>query len=240
MIAVAAHQVFELAEALGVRRHHARLVEHQHAQLVAGVQQFRAWAGCARCGRRCSPSPAVCGRGNTEPRRAARRPRPAWSWWLQVPLSLTDLPFRRKPFSRVEAQRADAEGGLVAVRDGAAGFDFGDQLVQIALLRATTAPAASPISAVRRCGHPTRRLALAPWRPCRPSCPRDREWWKSRARSGAPLPSLSTSVRIGTRGLAGAHLGAHQGAPLVDVHRLRLDQPDVAIDARAFVEPAVA
>ncbi len=41
MIAVAPHEILELAQAFGIRRHHARLVEDQHAQLVAGVEQLR-------------------------------------------------------------------------------------------------------------------------------------------------------------------------------------------------------
>ena len=40
-IAVAAHQIPELAQAFRIRRHHARLIENQHAQLVAGIEQLR-------------------------------------------------------------------------------------------------------------------------------------------------------------------------------------------------------
>ena len=40
MVTVAADQAFELAQALGIRRHHAGLVHHQHAQTVAGVKQL--------------------------------------------------------------------------------------------------------------------------------------------------------------------------------------------------------
>src|ERR1019366_2316689 len=42
------------------------------------------------------------------------------------------------------------------------------------------------------------------------------------------------------RGFAGAHLGARERAPLLDVHRIGLHQPDVPIDAGALVEPTVA
>ena len=56
----------------------------------------------------------------------------------------------------------------------------------------------------------------------------------------APLPWFSTSVRIRTRGLAGPHLGARERAPLLHVHRVGLHQPDVPVNARALVEPAVA
>ncbi len=38
MIAIAADEVGELVQAFGVGRHHARLVEDQHAELVAGVE----------------------------------------------------------------------------------------------------------------------------------------------------------------------------------------------------------
>ena len=43
MVAVAADQILKLAQAIGIRRHHARLVKHQHAEIVAGIEQ---------CGRR--------------------------------------------------------------------------------------------------------------------------------------------------------------------------------------------
>ena len=41
MIAVAPDHVLELRQAFRVRGQHARLVEHQHAEFVAGVEQFR-------------------------------------------------------------------------------------------------------------------------------------------------------------------------------------------------------
>jgi hypothetical protein len=37
MIAVAPHQIAELGQALGIRRHHPRLVENQHPQFVARI-----------------------------------------------------------------------------------------------------------------------------------------------------------------------------------------------------------
>ncbi len=41
MIAIAADEIGELAQAFRIRRHHARLIEDQHAELVAGVEQLR-------------------------------------------------------------------------------------------------------------------------------------------------------------------------------------------------------
>ena len=49
MVAVAPHQVFELAQAFGIRRHHARLVESPACPARRRRPAVRAWAGCARC-----------------------------------------------------------------------------------------------------------------------------------------------------------------------------------------------
>ena len=57
----------------------------------------RAWAGCARCGRRCSPFLQLADAVVLHDREPA--PTPAWSWWLQVPFTLTALPLRKKPFA---------------------------------------------------------------------------------------------------------------------------------------------
>ena len=42
------------------------------------------------------------------------------------------------------------------------------------------------------------------------------------------------------RGRAGAHLRAHESAPVRHVHRVGLGEPHVPVDAHAFVEPALA
>jgi hypothetical protein len=41
MIAVAPHQMLKLLQPLGVRRHHPRLVQKEHAHLIACIQQLR-------------------------------------------------------------------------------------------------------------------------------------------------------------------------------------------------------
>ena len=43
------------------------------------------------------------------PRRAGPRQRPAWSWWLQVPLSFTGQAVEQKALFRVERDGANAE-----------------------------------------------------------------------------------------------------------------------------------
>ena len=55
----------------------------------------------------------------------------------------------------------------------------------------------------------------------------------------APLPWFSTSVRIKTV-LHPAAPRRDEGSPLLHVNRVRLHQPDVPINSRALVEPAIA
>src|SRR5439155_20897854 len=43
MISIAANQSFELAQAFRVRRHHPRLVHHEHAEAIARVREFGRW-----------------------------------------------------------------------------------------------------------------------------------------------------------------------------------------------------
>ena len=51
---------------------------------------------------------------------------------------------------------------------------------------------------------------------------------------------FSISVVIARDARSGCDGGSNVGAPVRDMQRVRLGQPDVAIDARAFIEPAFA
>jgi len=86
MVAIASHQVRELAQAFGIRGHHAGLIEHQHTQFVAGIEQLRRRRVCATCGRRYSPSPEASGHGNTALRPATPRPAPRGPGGYRFPL----------------------------------------------------------------------------------------------------------------------------------------------------------
>ena len=176
MIAVAPHQIGELAQAFGVRRHHARLVEHQHAQLVAGVEQFRRGRIVRGAQRSCSPSPAACGCGSTARSRAARRPLRRGPGDCRCP-SASRLAVQKEALLRVELDGANAEGRFVAIDDFAADLDLGHQLVEVALLERPEERPAAPRSPVRSSARLARGIEVAiRGRLFRPRCRRDREW----------------------------------------------------------------
>ena len=79
MIAVAADEILKLAQPFGIRRHHARLIEDQHAQLVAGIEQLRRGrivrGAQAVAAHLLQLAHAVVLHGVGQ-----RRAQPAWSW----------------------------------------------------------------------------------------------------------------------------------------------------------------
>ena len=134
MIAVAPDHVLELRKTFRVRRQHARLVEHQHSEFVAGVEKLRR-------------------------RRVVRRANGVAAHFLQLPhaeilhgirqghadagmilvvaraLHLDRLAVQEEALVSVELQVANPEARFIAIRYGPAGLDLGDQLVEVPLLQ---------------------------------------------------------------------------------------------------------
>ncbi len=195
MVAVAADEIFKLAQAFGIRRHHARLVEDQHAQLVAGVEQLRR-GRIVRGAQAVAAHLLQLAHAVVLHRVGQRRAQAGVVLVIAGAFHLDRLAVEEQAFLRVELDGADAEARLVAIDNVAAGAHFGHQRVEIALferpelrladghllLVGLIAPAA--MAADGRDGLADR------------SCPWDREPWKPRARWRLAWPSLLTSVRI--------------------------------------------
>ncbi len=132
VVAVAPDQVFELVQAFGVRRHHASFVEHQHAQLVGGVEQFRR----GRIVRRAKGIAAHLlqfAHAEVLDRVRNRRAHPCVILVIAGSLELDGLAVQQEALLGIECADADAEGRLITISDCAAHFDLRNELVQIAL-----------------------------------------------------------------------------------------------------------
>ena len=120
VIAVAAHEILELASALRIRRHHARLIEHQHAQLVAGVEQFgrgrvvRRAEGVAAHLLQLADAVVLHGVGQ-------RRAEPGVVLVIAGALQLDRLAVEEEALLRVELDDANAERRFVPIDDRPAG-----------------------------------------------------------------------------------------------------------------------
>ena len=130
VIAVAPDHALELAPGLGLRAEEARLVEHQHAQPIAGVEQL----GRRRVVRRAIGVAAHL----LEPldaeglQRVGKRRAHAGVVLMVARALQLDVPVvQEEPVVGVEAQRANAEGRLAAVDLGAVDLDARDQRVEV-------------------------------------------------------------------------------------------------------------
>ena len=236
MVAITHDHLFEMVELVFRRAHQAVFVEHQHAQPVAGIEQF----GRGRIVRTTIGVAAKClqvrdaeilkriGKGRTHP-----------SVVLVVvgAFQFDVLAVQEKTMVGVEPYRADPEGCFITVHHGAAGADRGDEFVQMGRFD-------GPEPGIGNLHHAGKFAVVPGLEP--------------------GLPDLSLCDRLAVRiqnglldikgGVVGAfvddrdargdvggiilHLGCDKRAIVADVQRTGLDQPDVAIDARALVKPA--
>ena len=175
MVAVAPHQVLELREALGVRRHHAGFVEHQHAQFIGGVQQLRR-GRIVRGAQGVAAHLLELAHAEVLHRVGQRRAHARVVLVIAGPLQLDGLAVEEEALLGVERAGADAEGRLVAVRDGAARLDLGHQLVQVALFERPQRGRLHHHLLLVGVLAPLGEWTPAGWPPSPPPCPRDREW----------------------------------------------------------------
>ncbi len=177
MIAIAAHEIRELGQAFGVRRHHARLIEDQHAELIAGLQQL--WSGRVMRGAdgvtahllQLANAVVLHGVGHGD----------ADSGVVLVitgPLHLDGLAVEKEALLRIELERTNAEGRLIAIDDFAVRFNLGDQRVEISLLRATIGWGLRRLSPAGSFVRPSRKSRPMVQLLFRLACLTDREWWR--------------------------------------------------------------
>ena len=237
MVAVAPHHALELVADLRRGAHHAVLVDDEDAQAVAGVQQLRR-------GRMVGRADGVDAHGLEHPQpRVVHgvRHRDADAGMVLVVVGAMQLDgpaVEEEALVGVEADRADAEGRVVAIDDPAIAAHPRRQGVALRRLQRPQP----------RHGHAQRRAA------------RDRGIGGHLARRH-PGARDDAAVRIAQfmlqrergRGLAVvAHRGvdgdlgplsldgrAHEGAPVVHMQRVGLGEPDMAIEARTLVPPAL-
>ena len=134
MVAVAAHQVLELREPFGAGGHHAGFVEHQHAQLVGGVEQLRG-GRIVRGAQRVAAHFLQRAHAVILHRIGHRRAHAGVVLMVAGALQFDGLAVEQEALVRIKHAGADAEGRLIAIRNGAAGFHLGHQLVQVALFQ---------------------------------------------------------------------------------------------------------
>ena len=130
MIAVAADLRSSCRDSAASLPEQAVFVHDQHAQPVAGLEQFRRRRIVRGADRRCRPSPSA---GDAEILQPSGRaaPTPAWSWWLHVPLISYGLPLSRNPLSASNATVRMPNSVSFAVHHLRRRFDGGDQLVKL-------------------------------------------------------------------------------------------------------------
>ena len=114
MIPVAPDELFKPLQVQRVAADQPVFVQHQHARAGRRLRAVPVWADCARCDRRCSPSPSISRRGNTATHPAAPRPRPRGP---VIARAFENVRFAVQQKSLVPVKRhgADAELGFLAV-----------------------------------------------------------------------------------------------------------------------------
>ena len=134
MIAVAPDHVLKLCQAFRIRGQHARLVEHQHPEFVAGVEQFRSrWVV-----RGADPVAAhFLELPHAEILHRIRQRHADAGVILVVarPLDLDGLAVQQEALVGIELEVANAEARLVAIYDRAAGVHLSHQLVEVPLFQ---------------------------------------------------------------------------------------------------------
>ena len=143
MIAVAPHQIGELAQAFRIRRHHARLIEHQHAQLVAGVEQFRR-GRIVRGAQRVAAHLLQLANAVVLHRIGQRRAHAGVVLVIAGSLQLDRLAVQEESLLRVERDRANAEAASHSDRQSRCRSAPRSPACRDCAPRATRAAAASP------------------------------------------------------------------------------------------------
>ena len=130
MVAVALDQPLQLAHPLRVRRHHARLVQHQHSHAVAGVQKLRRRRivrGAA--GVRAHPLQPLQPVGLNAVRNGLAHARVVLV--VAGPLDLHRLAVQEEPLVRIEAHGANAKRLRVPIGRGAVHLDRRHRAIHI-------------------------------------------------------------------------------------------------------------
>ncbi len=128
MVAVAAHQVFELRQAFGVRRHHAGFVEHQHAQFIGGIQEFRG-GRIVRRPQRVAAHFLQLAHAEILHRIGQRSAHAGVVLMVASAFQLDGFAIEEEALLGIEGTRADSERRLVPIGDSTAVIHLGDQLV---------------------------------------------------------------------------------------------------------------
>ena len=239
MIAVAADKIFKLPQSLGIRRHHARLVKHQHAQLVAGVQQLRR-GRIVRGPQRIAAHLLQLADPVVLHRVGQRSAHAGVVLVVAGAFHFHRASVQQESLLRVELHRANAERGPVAVHRLAAHPHLGHQRVQVSLLQRPQQ---------RLVQSHLLRAGLLPSGCGNKHRSRDRlahlfaGGVQHRGHDACILRRQAVVIQFRadaeSRG-AGPYLRFDKSPPLLHVHRVVLHQPHMAIDARSLVKPAVA
>ena len=237
-VAVALHHGFELLHATGAGAHVARLAHHHHAHAVAGRHPF----GRGHVVRGAHGVAAHALQHAHAERLQLVRQRRAHARVVLVVAGALDLQgfaVEEEATPGIERRRADAERELLGIARGAIDNHLDQRRVEM-----------------RFVGRPEHGRGYARGRPAirrrmRGDRLRGRRRLRHHAAGGirdAPLdrrmdglPALVLDHRGQFKRSRIALDGrTHHAFPAAEVHGVQLGQPDVAVDARALVEPAVA
>ena len=134
MVAVAPDHVLKLRKAFRVGGQHARLVEHQHPEFVAGIEQFRG-RRVVRGAHGVAAHFLELAHAEILHRIRQRHTETCVILMVARALYLHRFAVEEESAIGVELQIANPEARLIAVRDGPAGLDLGHQLVQVPLFQ---------------------------------------------------------------------------------------------------------
>jgi hypothetical protein len=237
-IAIAANEIGELTDAFGIGGHHAGFIEDEHAELVAGIEQFRG----GRIVRRAQGVAAhFLELADAEVLHRVRDCGAHAGMVLVIAGSfqLDDFAVEEETLDGVELHGANAEAGLVAIDDFAACLEFGDQPVEVSFFE-------RPLCRLVQLNFLFIGLFFADGNGCGRACGSTdglAGWIENGGDDAHGLDGGAAIVDLGADGevgIAGTDIGLYECAPLPDVNGIGLDQPDVTVDSGTFVKPAIA
>ena len=241
MIAVAADLVVPLFHVLRIAAHQPALVHDQHAEPVAGVEQFRR-------GRIVRGANGVAAEFlqffHAEFLQRIRDGRADAGVVLVIAgaVKLVMLAVQQKAVRRVKAHGADAEGGFFLVNHFAVHGNGRDKLVKFWRFPATKEPAKKLSIPISQCACDSRFNFSDP-----ENCFSDLPSGEMISQFTIAVTALvsvlsrvaSTWISAWPRRHVVLEFRADKNPVRRDGHRRGLVQPDVTVDARAFVKPAL-
>ena len=240
VVAVAEHQLLEPLQMQGIAAHHPVLVHDQHAKMVAGLEQLR---GRRVVGGAIGVRAHFLQLGDAEILQPVGQRRAHAGVILVIACSLEEvgLAVEEETLLRVESERADAELRLLAIHGPSAALHRGDEPVKPRRLRRPKL-GRGDLRGLRHLefGAAAHLRSLVRGRDC-----------LAAGRQNFPLHLRVRGgfLRIGQQGLqmdlgrAGRDIvlepAVNEHAVGRDHQRPRLHQPDMPVDSRALIEPAL-